>query len=134
MRGGQDKRDSIDVKGRADAEGDGKIAEAGKVWAKGYNWTIVVLEVVCARIGEGAKDRKGRIPGDWEAGKTGEAEEEEAGEDDDVLEIPVFVRVEFEVDVAGDDAGAREGKEMREKRELNYWCVLGVGRIAKSAV
>lgn len=56
-------------------------------------------------------------------------------EDEDVLEIPVFVRVEWEADIAGDEGGglstAGKDKEAKEKRELAYWCVLGVGRIAQ---
>jgi len=67
-----------------------------------------------------------------------------------VLEIPVFVRIEWEVEAGGDDdpmAVPREtkGKEQqqgkgqggqgdggKEKRELAYWCVLGLGRIGRS--
>ena len=95
-----------------DEDGEGKPlreAEAGKVWERGRNWTSVVLEVVCqdVRAGEGEK----------------------GGEDDDVLEIPVFVRVEYEVEVAGEE-GVMGDKERMEKRELAYWCVLGVGRVA----
>ncbi|MCJ1351487.1 MAG: hypothetical protein MMC33_001471 [Icmadophila ericetorum] len=91
------------------AESESKVAEAGKIWEKGRNWTTVVVEVVCARI---------------------ECEEEDLEEDEDVLEIPVFIRIEYEADVAGDEGGSE--KEKREKRELAYWCVLGVGRIVKT--
>ncbi len=89
----------------------GRVAEAGKVWEKGRNWTTVVVEVVCAAI----------------------AESEELGEDEDVLEIPMFVRMEWEADLE------REGKdeaksEKKEKRELAYWSVVGVGRIGKLGV
>lgn len=56
-------------------------------------------------------------------------------EDEDVLEIPVFIRVEWETDIAHDEgaglAALNKDKELREKRELAYWCVLGVGRIAR---
>lgn len=90
-------------------EGEGKVAEAGKIWEKGRNWTTVVVEVVCARI---------------------DCEEDDVDEDEDLLEIPVFVRIEYEADAAGDEGGA--DKEKREKREMAYWCVLGVGRIVKS--
>ncbi|MCJ1254795.1 hypothetical protein MMC24_002611 [Lignoscripta atroalba] len=91
-------------------ENEGKVAEAGKVWDKGRNWTTVVVEVVCAAI---------------------EAEDDDLEEDEDVLEIPVFVRVEYEADAAGDDGGASAEKDRREKRELAYWCILGVGKIAR---
>lgn len=55
-------------------------------------------------------------------------------EDADVCEIAVFVRVEWEADAAGDGEGKMGGlgdKDGREKRELAYWCVVGVGRIGK---
>ena len=54
-------------------------------------------------------------------------------EDEDVVEIPVFVRVEWEADVReeGGLGGGKEKGEGREKKELAYWCVLGVGRIAQ---
>ena len=91
------------------AGGDsGRVAEAGKVWDKGRNWTTVVVEVVCANIAEG----------------------EDLAEDEDVLEIPMFVRMEWEADLE------REGKdearnEKKEKRELAYWVAVGVGRVGK---
>lgn len=94
-----------------DEDGEGKLreAEAGKVWERGRNWTSVVLEVVCQEVrgGEGLG----------------------VAEDEDVLEIPVFVRVEYEVEVAGEEGGGE--KERMEKRELAYWCVIGVGRVAR---
>ena len=86
----------------------GRVAEAGKIWEKGRNWTTVVVEIVCAAI----------------------ADSRELQEDEDVLEIPVFVRMEWEADLE------REGKdeaksEKKEKRELAYWTVVGVGRVGK---
>lgn len=94
-------------------EGEVRVAEAGKVWEKGRNWTSVVVEVVGARIG---------------------ALESELEEDEDVLEIPVFVRIEYEGEVAGEDAVAADSESKKEKRELAYWCVLGVGRLARPTV
>ena len=88
----------------------GRVAEAGKVWARGRNWTTIVLEVVCARI---------------------EARDDELDEDEDVLEVPIYVRIEYDAEVGGDEpASAAAGKE-RERRELAYWTVLGVGKIAR---
>lgn len=86
----------------------GRVAEAGKVWEMGRNWTTVVVEVVCAAI----------------------TDSEVLEEDEDVLEIPMFVRMEWEADLE------REGKdeaksERKEKRELAYWTVVGVGRVGK---
>jgi dynactin-4 len=108
------------------SEGQGQ-AEAGKIWERGRNWVSVVVEVVPASL---------RLDGP-EFMKS-EEQRKDAGplrEDEDVLEIPVFVRLEWETDVAGEEgaglaAGSKE-KEVRERRELAYWCVLGVGRIAQ---
>ena len=52
-------------------------------------------------------------------------------EDDDVLEIPIYVRAEWEADLHDADAApANDKKRERESKELAYWCVVGVGRIA----
>lgn len=122
------------------AEG-GKVAEAGKVWDKGKNWTSVVVEVVCgaasAAIDDGGREEEGRQQragihnmaneGGEENEDVDEDEEEDEEEDDDILEIPVFVRMEWEADIAADD---KEGKgEGKEKRELAFWNVIGVGRV-----
>ncbi|PQE13036.1 dynactin p62 family protein [Rutstroemia sp. NJR-2017a BBW] len=97
----------------------------GKPWDKGRNWTSVVVEVTPGRWG-------GTSAG-FGAGKE---IVERLDEDEDLCEIPVFVRVEWETDAGGDEPGAGGGaagrereKEGREKRELAYWCVLGVGKI-----
>ena len=87
--------------------GEGGVAEAGKVWDRGRNWTTVVLEVVCEPV-ERKRDR--------------------LTEDEDVLEIPILVRMEWDSDAGGDGGvGVERGAE---KRELAYWVVIGVGRIA----
>ncbi|CZR66172.1 probable dynactin arp1 p62 subunit RO-2 [Phialocephala subalpina] len=103
-------------------------AEAGKVWERGRNWVSVVVEVVPASLSfQGPEFLK------TEERRQGEGDKE-VREDEDVLEIPVFVRVEWEADSAHDEAGglgASKEKEGKEKRELAYWCVLGVGRIAR---
>ncbi|KAL1843537.1 hypothetical protein VTJ49DRAFT_1130 [Mycothermus thermophilus] len=87
--------------------------EVGKIWERGRNWVSIVVEVVPASLA--------LAPGN-----------PPLREDEDVLEIPMFVRVEWEAEMAGDEVGAapsRSNSEAREKRELAYWCVLGVGRI-----
>ena len=95
----------------SDEVASGRVAEAGKVWAKGRNWTTVVLEVICAQI---------------------EASDGELDDDEDVLEIPIFVRIEYDTETGGEEAaGPATGKE-KEKRELAYWTVLGIGKIARS--
>jgi dynactin-4 len=95
-----------------------KQAEAGKVWEKGRNWTSVILEVV-----------PGVLPGTTgHAAGLGSLQKEEVLEDDeDLLEVPVFVRLEYETEAAaGEEKRTGEGKE---KREVAFWCVLGVGKI-----
>lgn len=87
------------------------VAEAGKIWERGRNWTTVVLEVVPPLI-------DGPIEGD-----------------EDVLEIPVFVRQEWK-ETSVDDSRQKQEKgaegEDDNRRELAYWMVLGVGRIKKA--
>ena len=84
----------------------GKVAEAGKVWDKGRNWTTTVLEVSCTEV----------------KADVGEEQDEEA------LEIPIFIRIEWETETQ-DGQGKQDAK--RERRELAYWTVLGVGRVGK---
>ncbi|PYI34124.1 hypothetical protein BP00DRAFT_365539 [Aspergillus indologenus CBS 114.80] len=148
-----------------------KVAEAGKVWDKGRNWTTVVLEVVPGTLPSGSSgvtlppssrnpdarttprrttgpdsdsDRDsdtssfgGKAP-DW----TGRAAEQQQQQqqpppplqpDEDVLEIPVFVRMEWDSENQIDRPGVSAAGEM-VKRELAYWMVLGVGRIDPSVL
>jgi len=105
------------------SEGQG-IAEAGKVWEKGRNWCSVVIEVVPAWL-KGDGTLLGKEEGD---------QQEELQEDEDVLEIPMFVRLEWEESAGHDDTSGGTGgknKEAKEKRELAYWSVLGIARIAR---
>jgi dynactin-4 len=91
--------------------------EAGKIWDKGRNWTSVAIEVIPGFLDE-------VVGGD-----------EELDPDDDLLEIPIFVRLEFEADVNAEERGlgdSRGNKGEREKREEAFWTVVGVGRIANS--
>jgi dynactin-4 len=109
-------------------EGHG-AAEAGKVWERGRNWVSVVVEVVPASLTGGLGKDIDALRG---AGLSIE-EETHIREDDDILEIPVFVRIEWETDAANEESAATASREkdVKEKRELAYWCVLGVGRIAQ---
>lgn len=97
------------------AEGE-RQPEAGKVWEQTRSSTSVILEIV---------------PGSLESppSTTPNAEDErnavDEGEDDDVLEVPIYVRTEWNADVHADKGGEKE------PRELGYWCVLGVGRISE---
>ncbi|KAI1052523.1 hypothetical protein LB507_007684 [Fusarium sp. FIESC RH6] len=89
--------------------------EAGKIWERGRNWVSIILEVVPAslQLDDKIKDQS------------------PLKEDEDILEIPMFVRMEWEADSQQDVVGGASAKEKegQEKRELAYWCVLGVGRI-----
>jgi dynactin 4 len=119
--GGKEKR-------RTKAESSEGQAEAGKIWEKGRNWTTVVVEVVPASLNTNTI-----ALGEKPSGSANPPLEE----DDDVLEIPLFVRAEYETDPTADggDAGGSTttgAEKEKEKRELAYWCVLGVGRIAYS--
>ncbi|KAI9876186.1 MAG: hypothetical protein M1830_007070 [Pleopsidium flavum] len=100
------------------SEGE-KQAEAGKVWDKGRNWTTVVLEIATSSLHSLSKG-----PSTVGANDT----PEELEEDEDVLEIPMFVRIEYETEPTGDEGGNVD-KGRKEKRELAYWGVVGVGRI-----
>lgn len=97
-------------------------AEAGKIWEQGRNWTSVVVEVVPASL----------VLDGPELLKSEELKKDRGvlRVDEDVLEIPVFVRVEWEVEGEKEEGGKTTGGGEKEKRELAYWCVLGVGRIA----
>ncbi|KHJ31065.1 putative dynactin arp1 p62 subunit ro2 [Erysiphe necator] len=96
-------------------------AEAGKIWERGRNWVSVVLEV---------------IPSDCKVDEKSVEETDLRTEDEDLLEIPVFVRVEWETDLAQDESSSINALSktggIKETRELAYWCVLGLGRVRKS--
>ncbi len=102
-----------------DANDGEKQAEAGKVWEKGRNWTTVVVEITTPSL-DVALQGSGTASGSETSGGI--------EEDEDVLEIPMFVRIEYEAEPAGDDDGTVE-KGRKERRELAYWTVLCVGRI-----
>ena len=128
-----------------------KVAEAGKIWEKGRNWTTVVLEVSSRRnasnrnpAAERTSEQAQLADDDDEEEDEKEDENEYVDKDEDVLEIPIFVRMEWEAEGAsasasasttgGDGAAGGGGlapgsKTGREKRELGYWMVVGVGRM-----
>lgn len=101
---------------------DGQI-EAGKIWDKGRNWTAVAVEVVPGFLNP--------VSGYSQSANVGE--QYELDEDDDLLEIPIFVRLEFEADVNAEERGlgdSRGSKGEKERREEAFWTVVGAGRIA----
>ncbi|KAH8701313.1 dynactin-like protein Arp1 p62 subunit RO2 [Phaeosphaeriaceae sp. PMI808] len=101
--------------------GDGQV-EAGKVWDRGRNWTSVVIEVV-----------PGFLRPILGIDQTDSTETNELDQDDDLLEIPIFVRLEFEMEANAEDRGlgdSRGSKGEKERREEAFWTVVGAGRIA----
>ncbi|KAI1173964.1 dynactin p62 family-domain-containing protein [Nemania sp. FL0916] len=105
-------------------------AEAGKIWDRGRNWVSIVVEVIPASLRIEPPPALLRKEGDPEPDLS------PLREDEDILEIPMFVRLEWESDAAQDSVGAtavgRAGdKDAKEKRELAYWCTIGVGRISQ---
>ncbi|KAJ6166833.1 hypothetical protein N7470_002280 [Penicillium chermesinum] len=106
-----------------------KVPEAGKVWDKGRNWTTVVLEVVPGTLPSSDADAGG---GDGEV-RSG-AGSAPAQPDEDVLEIPVFVHMEWDAEgqLEQQDVGKASKPDDLVARELAYWMVLGVGRIQPS--
>lgn len=111
-------------------DSDGQI-EPGKPYDRGRNWTSVVIEIVPGFLESGSsRSNFGRSQsiGGADGGPDGELEE-----DDDVIEIPIFVRLEFETDVNAEEKGlgdSRGSKGEKEKREEAFWTVIGAGRIA----
>lgn len=102
-------------------------AEPGKVWERGRNWVTIVVEVVPASL-RLEKNNPSLAARD----ENGEVDLSPLREDEDVLEIPMFVRLEWEAEDAGGEGGGSKpaaSKEVRERRELAYWCALGMGRI-----
>lgn len=99
-------------------------AEPGKVWERGRNWVTIVVEVVPASLRLDMKN-----PTITEKDAKGGLELRPLQLDEDVLEIPMFVRLEWETDAAQDEAPAKDHKDGRERRELAFWCALGIGRI-----
>ncbi|KAK5659762.1 hypothetical protein OQA88_973 [Cercophora sp. LCS_1] len=102
------------------------VAEAGKIYERGRNWVTIVVEVVPASLRLDVLESEAKL----DSLRTEKVDTSPLKEDEDILEIPMFVRIEWEIEMAGDE-GSKE-KETTEKRELAYWCVLGLGRVGQS--
>lgn len=123
--------------------GDGQI-EAGKIWERGRNWTSVVMEIVPGLNTPPNLPPKHAPPPPPPPPSTattvsaGNGEEDDLDEDDRTLEIPIFVRIEYETEVGAEEGriglgGGERGKgegQQREKREEAFWTVIGVGRVS----
>ena len=99
-------------------DGGTRQPEAGKIWEKGRNWTTVIVEVI-----------PGTLPGSTGYVSSAGDGDVDLGEDEDVGEIPVFVRLEYDTDAAAGEERVTKVSEGKERREVAFWCVLGVGRI-----
>lgn len=110
-----------DGRQRGDGAGQG---DAAKIWERGRNWVSIVLEVIPASLRPENRNILGKGGAD--------GDDSPLIEDEDILEIPMFVRMEWEAEAQNDigTAPGRDKEAPREKRELAYWCVLGVGRIS----
>lgn len=102
-------------RGMVNAAGGEQIA--GKLYDQGRNWASVVLEIVPASIVR--------------------MQDEQLNEDEDVIEVPIRVRLEWQV--TDEETGIerrRRDKRLDEedaddgKRELSYWMVVGIGRVS----
>ena len=100
------------------------IPEAGKVWKKGRNWTSIVLEAV-----PGVALSRSTDPSNSDANT-------------ETLEISVLVRMEYFVDTSTESVpagitspeespGYKSAKEEKVPKELEFWIVLGLGKIAR---
>ncbi|KAI8964068.1 dynactin p62 [Daldinia sp. FL1419] len=103
-------------------ESTSQQAEAGKIWERGRNWVSIVVEVIPASL-------RGEEPSSFGAPKS----EPPLKEGEDILEIPMLIRLEWEGEASQDQVGASAGKEKdtREKKELAYWSAIGLGRISQ---
>jgi dynactin 4 len=90
---------------------------AGRLYDQGRNWASVVVEITPATSLLGLK--------------------RELEEDEDVVEVPIRVRLEWKVSDESEEPKKKSEKALEEagdvdngRREVSYWMVLGVGRVA----
>ncbi|CAK7224216.1 hypothetical protein SBRCBS47491_005476 [Sporothrix bragantina] len=103
----------------------------GKIWERGRNWVSIVVEVVPPSLNLDLLAMTSKPIGKTE-GESKQIDLSPLREDEDIVEIPMFVRVEWETDAGQDGVGvssSKDNKDAKEKRELAYWCVLGLGRV-----
>lgn len=108
-------------------EGSDRQPEAGKVWEKTRNSTSVIVEIVPGAL----KQQPSIVPRIDQ-----EHAEDELDEDDDVLEVPVYVRAEWETEVKpGESVQSKKESTAapgeRVKKEMGYWVVLSLGHIGE---
>ncbi|RPB24145.1 hypothetical protein L211DRAFT_857418 [Terfezia boudieri ATCC MYA-4762] len=87
-----------------------------------------------SRRGRGDRDRSdGTV---WDSGRNWSTVviEERDEEDEKVVQVPIFVRIEYEAEVgmdSGDVGDVPGGDGRKEKKEHAYWCVLYLGKIGR---
>ncbi|KAK0711855.1 dynactin p62 family-domain-containing protein [Lasiosphaeris hirsuta] len=132
-RKGDDGPSQSSSSASAQPQGQGGVhqAEAGKIWERGRNWVSIVVEVIPSSLRLDLLPLTAKLVG---GGAEAKVDVSPLKEDEDLLEIPMFVRIEWEVDGGGDEVGAAPSRdrEAKEKRELAYWCVLGLGRVGQA--
>ena len=104
--------------------------EAGKIWQRTRNSTSVILEIVPGSL----QPPPSIVPNSGE-----EFADEESSEDDDVLEVPLYVRVEWEVEEKIDRELVTRSQQKKEstgtvekvQKESGFWAVVGLGRIVR---
>ncbi|KAK3726019.1 hypothetical protein LTR37_000167 [Vermiconidia calcicola] len=108
------------------SESSDRQPEAGKIWEKTRNSTSVIVEIIPGSL----KPPPSIVPKSEE-----ELADAELEEDEDVLEVPVYVLAEWETEVKPGESvqgrkevGGMAGEKVR--KEVGYWIALGVGRIA----
>ncbi|KIH89310.1 dynactin 4 [Sporothrix brasiliensis 5110] len=116
---------------RAEDGGGQQQAIAGKIWERGRNWVSIVVEVVPPSLDLDLLAMTSKPIGKVDEGASKRIDLSPLREDEDIVEIPMFVRVEWETDAGQDGVGvsSAKDKDVKEKRELAYWCVLGIGRV-----
>jgi dynactin-4 len=139
--------EALATDGAEKSNGAGDVV-AGKPYARGRNTTGVVVEVVPAPLSNPFAKNEKTVPRmsigafdpynlDDVEGSDDDVDPDALAEDDDILEIPVRVRVEWEAEQThgeghhdGAGKGGGDGAEGKVKHELAFWVVLGVGRVA----
>ncbi|CAK7205323.1 hypothetical protein SEUCBS139899_008093 [Sporothrix eucalyptigena] len=131
VAGGSSSGSGSGSRSRRGEEGGQQQAIPGKIWERGRNWVSIVVEVVPPSLNLDLLAMTSKPIGKTE-GESKKIDLSPLREDEDIVEIPMFVRVEWETDAGQDGVGvstSKDNKDAKENRELAYWCVLGLGRV-----
>ena len=139
----------VSIRERNKTGGNVNAAEAGKIWERGRNWTSIVVEVIPGSPPLNKQD-DGTTKDNNKRTESDKGQDHESLSDDDyVLEVPIFIRFEYETDPAEEGGpssrplqvtlsviGPPKGKPgaelpRKEKREGAFWSVLGIGTIRR---